>query len=112
MRLASVEASLDLVNQTLDRRSRKRPSMGSPFTGLAQQVRFSQVSFTYPGRTERTLDNTSFVIPKGVATAIIRPSGAGKTTIVNLLLERSAAKLFALCGPELGRKAHNFHCSL
>jgi ATP-binding cassette, subfamily B, bacterial len=49
-------------------------------------VRFEHVTFTYPGRTRRALSDVSFEIPAGATVALVGPSGAGKTTIANLLL--------------------------
>ncbi len=46
---------------------------------------FKDVSFSYEGH-ELVLDNVSFTVPKGQATAIVGLSGEGKTTIANLLL--------------------------
>lgn len=44
---------------------------------------FKNVSFGY--KEKKILDNVSFTIPKGKVTAIVGASGAGKTTILNLL---------------------------
>ena len=49
-------------------------------------VRFEAVGFTYPGRTTPALSEVSFDIPPGSTVALVGPSGAGKTTIANLLL--------------------------
>jgi ATP-binding cassette subfamily C protein CydCD len=49
-------------------------------------VRFEHVTFTYPGRTRQALSDVSFEIPAGATVALVGPSGAGKTTIANLLL--------------------------
>ena len=51
-------------------------------------VDFENVSFTYDEGTEnetRVLDNVSFHISKGETIALVGPTGAGKTTIVNLI---------------------------
>jgi ATP-binding cassette, subfamily B, bacterial len=49
-------------------------------------VDFVDVGFTYPGRDQPALRNVSFAVPAGATVALVGPSGAGKTTIANLLL--------------------------
>ncbi len=49
-------------------------------------VRFEHVRFTYPGRTRPALADVDFAVPAGATVALVGPSGAGKTTIANLLL--------------------------
>ena len=50
-------------------------------------IRFEQVSFRYPSRLQTTtLDNISLDIAPGESIALIGPSGAGKTTLFQLLL--------------------------
>jgi ABC-type multidrug transport system fused ATPase/permease subunit len=49
-------------------------------------IRFRDVSYRYPGTSEATLHHLNFEISCGLVTAIVGPSGAGKTTILNLLL--------------------------
>jgi len=46
-------------------------------------IEFVNVSFSYNGKT--VLKNISFKIPEGSITALVGPSGAGKTTIANLI---------------------------
>ena len=48
--------------------------------------RFEHVRFTYPGRTRPALADVDFAVPAGATVALVGPSGAGKTTIANLLL--------------------------
>ena len=43
------------------------------------------VNFTYPGNTERTLFNINMEILPGRSTALVGLSGAGKSTVINLL---------------------------
>jgi ABC-type multidrug transport system fused ATPase/permease subunit len=52
----------------------------------APSVSFRAVSFQYPGRTEYALNDVSFDIPAGKKTALVGVSGAGKSTVVNLML--------------------------
>ncbi|MSO91065.1 MAG: ABC transporter ATP-binding protein [Acetobacteraceae bacterium] len=49
-------------------------------------VAFEQVDFIYPGRAERALEKFSCLIAPGMTVALVGPSGAGKTTVANLLL--------------------------
>lgn len=49
-------------------------------------IRFENVSFEPKGASEPVLSNVSFEIPSGRVTALLGPSGAGKTSVVNLLL--------------------------
>jgi ATP-binding cassette subfamily C protein CydCD len=49
-------------------------------------VRFDHVRFTYPGGQRPALADVSFDVPAGATVALVGPSGAGKTTIANLLL--------------------------
>jgi ATP-binding cassette subfamily B protein len=50
-------------------------------------VRFEAVSFRYPARPEvSALDGVSFEVRPGETVAVVGPSGAGKTTIFQLLL--------------------------
>jgi ATP-binding cassette subfamily C protein CydCD len=49
-------------------------------------VVFDDVSFVYPGRSAPALAGMSFRVPAGATVALVGPSGAGKTTVANLLL--------------------------
>lgn len=48
-------------------------------------VEFKNVSFSYEGSAENVLQNISFRIYKGQVTGIIGSTGAGKTTLINLI---------------------------
>jgi len=49
-------------------------------------LRFTNLTFTYPTQSTPALQDISFTIPEGKSVAIVGPSGAGKSTIANLLL--------------------------
>jgi ATP-binding cassette subfamily B protein len=56
-------------------------------TPLHGSVRFESVSFRYPTRPESlALDRFDLAVAPGETVAIVGPSGAGKTTVFNLLL--------------------------
>lgn len=46
-----------------------------------------RVSFQYPGVTEKTLDHVSLEMGKHEAIGIVGKTGAGKTTLINLILD-------------------------
>ena len=48
-------------------------------------LKFRNVSFSYENSEEKTLDNLSFEAPSNKTLAIVGASGAGKSTIVNLI---------------------------
>ena len=51
-----------------------------------QTIRFEQVNYSYPGRDYPVLNNVSFQIQPGERVALVGASGAGKSTIAQLLM--------------------------
>ncbi|MDI6400767.1 thiol reductant ABC exporter subunit CydD [Balneolaceae bacterium ANBcel3] len=51
-------------------------------------IRFDQVSFTYPGSKQPVFENCSFSIPSAKWTSLAGKSGSGKTTLTKLLLKQ------------------------
>ncbi|WP_422115798.1 ABC transporter ATP-binding protein [Brachybacterium sp. UNK5269] len=69
-----------------------RPTLAEPLapatlaaTDGGATVEFRDVTFAYPGAAAPVLDGVSFTAPAGRTTAIIGSTGAGKTTLVNLI---------------------------
>ena len=60
------------------------PSMVNSRAGLAVELR--DVSFRHLGAPSQTIDSVSLTAPAGSFVAIVGPSGAGKTTLVDLIL--------------------------
>ncbi len=54
--------------------------------GFNASVEIKEVAFTYPGNQRPALSNVSLTIKPGQIVALVGPSGAGKTTIVDVLL--------------------------
>lgn len=90
LRMAAIRGSVAELEWLLDQpRAASRLAAAEAATcerGLAfdQPLRFEDVSYSYSGR-ERAVADVSFILPPGSTTALVGPSGAGKTTIVNLL---------------------------
>jgi ATP-binding cassette subfamily C protein CydCD len=53
---------------------------------LSLGVSFRNVSFAYQGRSKSILQDLNFEIPAGKTLALVGPSGAGKTTLAQLLM--------------------------
>ena len=64
------------------------PSTATPHPNLGRgHLTFENVIFNYPSRPQYSaLDDVSFDVKPGQTVAIVGPSGAGKTTIIQLLL--------------------------
>jgi ATP-binding cassette, subfamily B, bacterial MsbA len=78
--LASAERVFDLMDQPA-------AELETPGEGTAQferEIVFDRVSFRY-GKDDLVLSEVSFRMPRGKVVALVGPSGAGKTTIADLL---------------------------
>ena len=63
------------------------PTAPTAFPTPRGEVRFDKVTFNYPARPDAAaLNDVSFSIKQGERIAIVGPSGAGKTTLFQLLL--------------------------
>jgi ATP-binding cassette subfamily B protein len=61
------------------------PEAGRSKTLVRGEVQFRGVTFAYPGAAAPVLRNITFTAPRGMTTAIIGSTGAGKTTLVSLI---------------------------
>ena len=50
------------------------------------EIRLNNVTFTYPNSNGFALVNVNLEIPSGSSVAVVGPSGAGKTTLIDLIL--------------------------
>ncbi len=81
-------ASLKRINQILNAvPAINDAESNSEITRIYGDVAFKNLSFCYPKEVIPTLKHISFSIKRGQKLAIIGPTGAGKTTIANLLLK-------------------------
>jgi ATP-binding cassette subfamily B protein len=80
-----MEQMLDLRSTLPDIRDAPHAHDLPPASGRGAELVFDHVSFRHTAR-EVGLADVSFVTPPGTTTALVGPSGAGKTTLVRLAL--------------------------
>ena len=54
--------------------------------GFDPSIQIDCVSLTYPGKLTPAISEVSLIVPPGSSVAFVGPSGAGKTTIIDVLL--------------------------
>jgi ATP-binding cassette subfamily B protein len=81
-------ASEDLVNATdyMEFMNTPAPATGDVIINDIPKIEFRNVSFTYPRSDKRAVSNISFTLNPGDSLAIVGENGAGKTTIIKLLI--------------------------
>ncbi len=83
---ANTSTSVDLVADFLRRDNKPFMNMGSvQYTKLQKGVHFDHISFAYPGHEKLVLKDVSLYLPRGTTLALVGSSGAGKSTIADLL---------------------------
>jgi subfamily B ATP-binding cassette protein MsbA len=84
--LQQAMAAGERIFTMLDTHSEVREQPGAaPLPPFARQVTFNAVHFAYEGAAHETLRGVTFTVRAGQMLAIVGRSGAGKTTLVNLL---------------------------
>ena len=79
------EASLDNFESILKLPVQERPENPVALTSL-ETLRFEEVSFQHQSASFPALTSISFQVARGETIAFVGPSGAGKTTLVKLLV--------------------------
>ncbi|HUQ14760.1 MAG TPA: ABC transporter ATP-binding protein [Gemmatimonadales bacterium] len=82
--MAVALASAERIFQVLDEPPAEVDRPGEGEASFEQEIVFDRVTFRY-GQGEPVLRDVSFAIPKGKVVALVGPSGAGKTTLADLL---------------------------
>ncbi|AIE74659.1 ABC transporter ATP-binding protein [Synechocystis sp. CS-94] len=84
---ASNHGSLGRFQAILDRRDKEFARLGEvPFTGLETDIRFAEVSLCYQVEQGEVLRNIDLVLPREKVTALVGQSGAGKSSLADLLV--------------------------
>ena len=78
-------ASMERINKILEAENPiKDPEQPKELNAFTDAIRLENVSFTYDG-SKQILDKVNLEIPRGRMIAIVGESGAGKTTLVDLI---------------------------
>ena len=87
------EASSERIFGLMDEEGRiDRETDADPLTVTEGRVEYTDVSFSYDDaqadgeREEKIIDDISFTVPGGETVALVGPTGAGKSTVLKLLL--------------------------
>lgn len=84
--LARTKGPMASIVQILEEQKKHHiPSGDRPFEGLREKIFFDNVTFGY-GERKVVLKNLSLSLAKGESVALVGPTGAGKSTIVSLLM--------------------------
>jgi subfamily B ATP-binding cassette protein MsbA len=80
-------AAADRIFEVMDTHTEVlEPPTAQPMAAFSSAIEFHHVSFAYEDADPRAiLQNVSFTVPAGQMVAIVGRSGAGKTTLVNLI---------------------------
>lgn len=82
--LQEAMASSERIFELIDADAEPAGSQGIPFIDPKEPIRFRGVSFSYDGLTP-VLRDVNLEFPSGKTTAIVGATGAGKTTLVDLI---------------------------
>ena len=82
--LAGLDRTLDLLDEP-EEFDGARGTMPVRASMVRGDIRFDNVSFNYPNSDRRVLERVSFDAKRGSVIALVGRSGAGKTTLTNLV---------------------------
>ena len=86
--IGASKPTLDLIELLGDKSEIRQESVwvNNNYEGFEPRVELSAVSFVYPDSSFTTLNSIELDVAPGTVLAIVGPSGAGKTTLVDVLL--------------------------
>jgi ATP-binding cassette, subfamily B, bacterial PglK len=86
--LGSAGPTLDLIDSLRDARTVDEKRVPTDFTyeGFVPTVELRKINFAYPYCENLTIDSIDLSVPAGATVSLVGSSGAGKTTLVDLLL--------------------------
>lgn len=78
--------NIDFRDYKEERKVSSRSTETRPELEVTGSIALEQITYAYPNTTRLILDKADMVIPVGKSAGIIGPSGAGKTTAVDILM--------------------------
>ncbi|MEM9280776.1 MAG: ABC transporter ATP-binding protein [Verrucomicrobiota bacterium] len=82
-----IEPTIIAMHEELTREKHYiEPDEEAPEITLNSEIELRDISFTYKGAEQKSLDRVSIQIPQGTFLGIVGESGAGKSTLVDVLL--------------------------
>ena len=84
----SADSALQLIDELKDFQDDLTPEFENHFiySGFIPEIKISSLSFRYQANHSLALDNINLTIKQGSSVAFVGPSGAGKTTLVDIIL--------------------------
>ncbi len=83
---ANASASVNIASEFLRRENKPFMSSGEKtYQSLQKGIHFNNISFAYPGYEKLVLKEVDLFLPKGTTLALVGSSGAGKSTMADLL---------------------------
>ena len=91
--LSSAEPTFKLISELGEHQVFASPEFSSisseinvAYDGFVPTVEISEVDFTYPNQDRHALSGINLIVSPGEVIALVGPSGAGKTTLADLIL--------------------------
>lgn len=84
--LITATAYLERIFETLDEKPEIQDKQNAQILDTVQgDVSFDHVTFRYEPKGRKILDDVTFSVNSGQSVALVGPTGAGKTTVINLI---------------------------
>lgn len=92
----------------------KESSSTEKIESFEKEISINNISFSYPNTESQVLQDVSFTIPKNKSVAFIGPSGAGKTTMADIILGvlKTTAGTITIDGVDISKDESGWHSKL